>query len=68
MTMCNFLQQKTFRFVKVFDIEGVEKYHINLDLWRYGLSRDESLCVYSNGAFLTAGNSQQLLLFHIRSV
>ena len=41
-----------FRFVKVFDLNGDEMYHINLDLWRYGLSRDESVCLYTNVAFL----------------
>ena len=57
----------TGRFIHVFDKNGVEKYQINLDLWHFGLSRDESLCIYTNGGFLTAANSQKLLLFHISS-
>jgi hypothetical protein len=36
-------------------------------MWEYGLSRDESLCMYTNGAFLTVANSQKLLLFSVKS-
>ena len=27
-------------------------YEINLDLLKYNMSRDESICIYTNGAFL----------------
>ena len=57
----------TGRFIRVCDKNGVEKYHINLDLRRFDLSRNESLCIYTNGGFLTAANSQKLMLFHIDS-
>jgi hypothetical protein len=55
------------RSVKVFDVSGLEKFQINLDIWRYGLNRDESLCIYTNGAFLAVANSQKILLFHRRT-
>ena len=32
-----------------------QMYEINLDLLKYNMSRDESICIYTNGAFL-AGN------------
>ena len=29
-----------------------QMYDINLDLIKYNMSRDESICIYTNGAFL----------------
>ena len=34
-------------------------YRINLDLYKYGLSRDESVCIYTNAAFLAAADSKR---------
>ncbi len=42
-------------------------YTINLDLCRYGMSRDESICIYTNGAFLAAADSKRFALFNVRS-
>ena len=47
----------TGRFIRVCDKNGVEKYHINLDLRRFDLSRNVSLCIYTNGGFLPAAHS-----------
>lgn len=55
------------RHITVYDDSAKEIFKINLDLWKYGLSRDESLCIYANGAFLCVANSQKLLLFHVKT-
>jgi hypothetical protein len=42
-------------------------YEINMDLYQYGLSRDESVCVYTNAAFLAAADSKRFVLFNVRN-
>ena len=37
---------------KVYNYSNCEEmYTINLDLWKYGMSRDESICIYTNQVF-----------------
>ena len=38
-----------FYFVQVYNYASCEEmYTINLDLWKFGMSRDESICIYTN--------------------
>ena len=54
---------ETGRFIKVFNSKGEEKYHINLDLWNFGMSRDESICLYTNGAVLVRMLSIEIVVY-----
>ena len=46
-----YLKLKIFSF-KVYNYSNCEEmYTINLDLWKYGMSRDESICIYTNQVF-----------------
>ena len=37
------------RYIKVYNYHTCQEiYTINLDLWKYGMSRDESICIYTN--------------------
>ena len=40
------------RRIDVFTSGDKKEYDINLDLCKYNMSRDESICIYTNGAFL----------------
>jgi len=42
-------------------------YDINLDLCKYNMSRDESICIYTNGAFLAAADSKKFALFNVKN-
>lgn len=55
------------RYVSVHNLDGIMKYRINLDLWDFGLSEDESLTIFTNRAVLSVANSQTVLLFHVRN-
>lgn len=55
------------RSINVFSYCGKWMYEINLDLYRYGLSRDESVCIYTNAAFLAAADSKRFVLFNVRN-
>jgi len=43
-------------------------YEINLDLYQYGMSRNESVCIYTNTAFLAAPYSKRFVLFNVNGV
>ena len=40
------------RRIDVYTYSQKKLYDVNLDLCKYGMSRDESICIYTNGAFL----------------
>jgi len=44
-----------------------QMYDINLDLCKYNMSRDESICIYTNGAFLAAADSKKFALFNVKN-
>jgi hypothetical protein len=50
----------------VYTYSGTWLYRINLDLYKYGLSRDESVCIYTNAAFLAAADSKRFVLFNVK--
>jgi len=54
------------RNINVYSYEGTWMYEINLDLYKYGLSRDESVCIYTNAAFLAAADSKRFVLFNVK--
>jgi len=54
------------RHINVYTYSGSWLYQINLDLYKYGLSRDESVCIYTNAAFLAAADSKRFVLFNVR--
>jgi len=54
------------RNINVYSYEGSWMYEINLDLYKYGLSRDESVCIYTNAAFLAAADSKRFVLFNVK--
>lgn len=58
---------KIGRFVKVFNSDGQEVYHINLDLWKFGLSCNKSIYFYANNDFLIIANPTKILLFYIKT-
>ena len=56
------------RHVKVFTCNDQKLlYNLNLDLLRHGISRDESICIYTNGAFLAAADSKKFVMFNVRT-
>jgi hypothetical protein len=55
------------RNIKVYTYGREKLYTINLDLCKYGLSRDESICIYTNGAFLAAADSKKLTIFNVKT-
>lgn len=55
------------RNINVYSYEGAWMYEINLDLYKYGLSRDESVCIYTNAAFLAAADSKRFVLFNVKN-
>jgi len=54
------------RHINVYTYSGTWLYRINLDLYKYGLSRDESVCIYTNAAFLAAADSKRFVLFNVK--
>jgi len=54
------------RHINVYTYSGNWLYRINLDLYKYGLSRDESVCIYTNAAFLAAADSKRFVLFNVK--
>ena len=55
------------RHIDVYSYSGTWLYNINLDLFQYGLSRDESVSIYTNAAFLAAANSKRFVLFNVKN-
>ena len=55
------------RHINVYTYGGQPLYKINLDLYQYGLSRDESVCIYTNAAFLAAADSKRFVLFNVKN-
>ena len=55
------------RRINVYSYAQEKLYSINLDLVQYGMSRDESICIYTNGAFLAAADSKKFALFNVKS-
>jgi len=55
------------RYIKVYTYSERLIYRVNLDLCKYGLSRDESICIYTNGAFLAAADSRRFAMFNVRT-
>jgi len=55
------------RHINVYTYGGKHMYKINLDLYQYGLSRDESVCIYTNAAFLAAADSKRFVLFNVKN-
>ena len=55
------------RHIDVYSYSGSWLYKINLDLFQYGLSRDESVCIYTNAAFLAAADSKRFVLFNVKN-
>merc|ERR1711974_576973 len=54
------------RNIKVYSYNQELQYTINLDVARYGMSRDESICIYTNGAFLAAADSKKFAIFNVK--
>ena len=55
------------RNIKVYTYSEQKLYTINLDLCKYGMSRDESICIYTNGAFLAAADSKRFTMFNVKT-
>lgn len=55
------------RRIDVYTYSQKKLYDINLDLCKYGMSRDESICIYTNGAFLAAADSKKFALFNVKT-
>lgn len=55
------------RHIKVYTYSEHKLYTINLDLCRFGISRDESICIYTNGAFLAAADSKKFTMFNVKT-
>ena len=55
------------RHINVYTYGGKHMYKINLDLYQYGLSRDEFVCIYTNAAFLAAADSKRFVLFNVKN-
>ena len=53
------------RHIKVYAYNERRLYTINLDLCKYGMSRDDSICIYTNGAFLAAADSKKFTMFNV---
>ncbi len=57
----------TGRHIKVYTYSQEKLYTINLDLCKYGMARDESICIYTNGAFLAAADSRKFTIFNVKT-
>jgi len=55
------------RKIDVYSYQGALMYTINLDLLLYGLSRDESVCIYTNAACLAVADSKRFVLFNVKN-
>jgi len=55
------------RKIDVYTYSQQKLYSINLDLCKYAMSRDESICIYTNGAFLAAADSKKFALFNVKN-
>ncbi len=55
------------RHIKVYSYNEQKMYTVNLDLCRYEMSRDESICIYTNGAFLAAADSKKFAVFQVKT-
>jgi len=55
------------RRIDVFTSGDKKEYDINLDLCKFNMSRDESICIYTNGAFLAAADSKKFALFNVKN-
>ena len=55
------------RRINVYTDSGVWLYEINLDLLKYGLSRDERVCFHTDAAFLAAADSKRVVLFNVKN-
>ena len=55
------------RNINVYSYDQKLMYTLNLDLCKYGLSRDESICIYTNAAFLAAADSKKFVLFDVKN-
>jgi len=55
------------RNIKVYSYHGDLMYEINLDLLLYGLNRDESVCIYTNAAFLAVADSKRFVMFNVKT-
>ena len=73
--MCIYMYMCTYTYIytdveidiDVYTYSGVWLYEINLDLYQYGLARDESVCIYTNAAFLAAADSKRFVLFNVKN-
>lgn len=54
------------RTLKVYDMSYRNIYTVQLDALKYGISRDEMLAMYTNGAFLAVSDSRKILLFDVK--
>jgi len=57
----------TGRNINVYTYDQKLMYTLNLDLCKYGLSRDESICIYTNAAFLAAADSKKFVFFDVKN-
>jgi len=55
------------RSVRVYSYQGKLMYTINLDLVKYGLSRNESVCIYTNSSFLLVADATRFVLFDVNN-
>jgi len=55
------------RSVRVYSYQGKLIYTINLDLVKYGLSRNESVCIYTNSSFLLVADAAKFVLFDVNN-
>ena len=55
------------RTIKVYTYSQEKLYTINLDLCKYGISRDKFIRLYTNGAFLAAADSKKISVFDVRT-
>jgi len=60
-------EAKIGRCIRVYSYHGKLMYELNLDLLKYGLSRDESVCIYTNAAFLAVADSKRFVLFNVKT-
>jgi len=60
-------EAKIGRCIRVYSYHGELLYELNLDLLKYGLSRDESVCIYTNAAFLAVADSKRFVLFNVKT-
>ena len=57
----------TGRRINVYNYDRKPMYTVNLDLVKYGLSRDDSICIYTNAAFLAAADSKKFVFFDVKT-